>query len=48
MQIPRRVRAEGTTSAEALMGKVLDVFMNNKEARVAGEESKGPRNRRGG
>ena len=38
----------GPTSAEVRMDEVLDVFTDSKEARMAGEESKGPRNGRGG
>ena len=48
MHTLERVQAEGTTSAEVRMNKMLDVFTDSKEARMAGEESKGPRNRRGG
>ena len=46
MHIPKRVQVEGTASAEVLMNKMLDVFIDSKEARMAGEESKGPRNGR--
>ena len=46
MRIPNRVQAEGTASAEVLMNKMLDVFTDSTEARMAGEESKGPRNGR--
>ena len=48
MHTPERVRAEGTTSAEVRRNKMLDVFTDSKEARMAGEETKGPRNGRGG